>query len=108
MTSEINDMNSPEGADGVPSAVGGKSVAKRRSPRKKLMEGSDGIQTELQAQVPDELGAAHVDAGLADDARPVDRPARSRRDGEQRVSRYPAPSRVWLAFSKSARDARVS
>jgi len=96
--SDTSDMNAPQDGDKA-LQEGAAPSEKRRAPRKRAVP--------AQAVAADESQAAGADTGEADgDAAAQPAEPRARRDGEQRVSRYPARARRFRERDGQPRDAQ--
>lgn len=91
--SDTSDMNSPQDGDNT-LPEGAAPAEKRRAPRKRAVPA---------AAATDEAQAADASEG---DAQPAEGEPRARRDGEQRVSRYPARARRFRDRDGQPRDAQ--
>ena len=101
MTSENGDIDSQPAVNAAADAEAGKPAPKRRAPRKRVAAEAAPV---AEASVPAEPAAPSAAVAPEQAAEPAaeavdgaatsaDAPARTRRDGEQRVSRYPARAR---------------
>ena len=108
MMSDTNDMSSAPAGDNAADAAG-KPAAKRRAPRKRV-EANDAQNMPLahdsSALEAMKNVANESDAGAEGDASAEGAP-RQRREGEQRVSRYPARARRFRDRDGQPRDAEA-